>query len=105
MSSRATPVQLMPRILVALSAYLHQCYGQYRGIAFVDSTALAVCHNQHQIHQHNCEGQAQSQALRKAKGQVNVVGIMFIRQHSLLFSFVVGTMNISSRTNYAPPVK
>ncbi|MEZ4667696.1 MAG: IS982 family transposase [Anaerolineae bacterium] len=44
-------VQLLPRILVALSAYLHQCYGQCRGIAFIDSTALAVCHNR-RISQH-----------------------------------------------------
>jgi len=46
-------VQLMPRILLALCAYLRLCYGQCRGIAFIDSTALAVCHNrrisQHQV--------------------------------------------------------
>ena len=46
-------VQLMPRILLALCAYLRYCYGQCRGIAFIDSTALAVCHNrrisQHQV--------------------------------------------------------
>lgn len=44
-------IQLMPRILVALSAYLRQCYGPCRGISFIDSTALAVCHNR-RISQH-----------------------------------------------------
>jgi hypothetical protein len=44
-------VQLMPRILLALCAYLHYCYGLCRGIAFIDSTALAVCHNR-RIPQH-----------------------------------------------------
>jgi len=44
-------VQLMPRILLALCAYLHYCYGLCRGIAFIDSTALAVCHNR-RIQQH-----------------------------------------------------
>lgn len=44
-------IQLMPRILLALCAYLQHCYGQTRGIAFIDSTALAVCHNR-RIQQH-----------------------------------------------------
>jgi Transposase DDE domain len=44
-------VQLMPRILVGLCAYLRACYGHCRGIAFIDSTALAVCHNR-RIQQH-----------------------------------------------------
>lgn len=52
-------VQLIPRILVALCAYLRHCYGQTRGIAFIDSTALAVCHNR-RIQQHRVfEGSAQ----------------------------------------------
>lgn len=52
-------VQLMPRILVALCAYLRHGYGQTRGIAFIDSTALAVCHNR-RIQQHRVfEGIAQ----------------------------------------------
>jgi transposase len=38
-------IQLMPRILVALCAYLRQCFGLCSGIAFIDSSALAVCHN------------------------------------------------------------
>lgn len=44
-------IQLMPRILLALCAYLVHCYGRCSGIAFIDSTALAVCHNR-RIHQH-----------------------------------------------------
>ena len=38
-------VQLMPSLVVPLSAYLQTCYGKDTGIAFVDSTALAVCGN------------------------------------------------------------
>jgi hypothetical protein len=38
-------VELMPRVLVPLLAYLKRCQGRCTGIAFVDSTALAVCHN------------------------------------------------------------
>lgn len=44
-------VQLMPRILLALCAYLRHCFGRGRGIAFIDSSALAVCHNR-RIQQH-----------------------------------------------------
>jgi HPt (histidine-containing phosphotransfer) domain-containing protein len=38
-------VELMPRVLVPLVVYLTHCQGPCTGIAFVDSTALAVCHN------------------------------------------------------------
>jgi hypothetical protein len=38
-------VELMPSALVPLSAYLKTRYGTNTGIAFVDSTALAVCKN------------------------------------------------------------
>jgi hypothetical protein len=52
-------IQLMPRILVVLCAYLQNCYGQTHGIAFIDSTTLAVCHNR-RIDQHRVfEGVAQ----------------------------------------------
>ena len=44
-------VQLLPRILIALCDYLQHCYGQCTGIAFVDSSALKVCHNR-RISQH-----------------------------------------------------
>ena len=44
-------IQLMPRILIALCAYLRSCFGRCSGVAFVDSTALAVCHNR-RISQH-----------------------------------------------------
>lgn len=44
-------IQLMPRILVALCAYLRHCFGLCSGIAFIDSSALAVCHNR-RIAQH-----------------------------------------------------
>lgn len=38
-------VRLMPTLLVPLCAYLQTCCGRQTGIAFVDSTALAVCGN------------------------------------------------------------
>jgi hypothetical protein len=38
-------VELMPRVLVPLLVYLGHCQGPCTGIAFVDSTPLAVCHN------------------------------------------------------------
>lgn len=44
-------IQRMPGILVALCAYLRHCYGNCSGIGFIDSTALAVCHNR-RIQQH-----------------------------------------------------
>ena len=44
-------IQLMPRVVVALCAYLQRCYGTCTGLSFVDSTAIAVCHNR-RINQH-----------------------------------------------------
>ena len=44
-------VELMPRVLVPLCAYLRHCYGNCTGISFIDSTPIAVCHNR-RIGQH-----------------------------------------------------
>lgn len=38
-------VELMRRVLVPLMAYFYHCKGRCRGISFVGSTPLAVCHN------------------------------------------------------------
>lgn len=38
-------VELMKAAVVPLSVYLENCKGDCSGIAFVDSTSLAVCHN------------------------------------------------------------
>lgn len=38
-------VELLPRSLVPLCCYLHTRKGRCTGIAFIDSTPLAVCHN------------------------------------------------------------
>jgi hypothetical protein len=38
-------VELLPRVLVPLTVYLHTQLGQCSGISFIDSTALAVCKN------------------------------------------------------------
>lgn len=52
-------IQLMPRIVLALCAYLQHCYGSCSGISFIDATPLAVCHNR-RIRQHRVfEGLAQ----------------------------------------------
>ncbi len=37
-------VELMPRVLPHLTVYLHSRFGPVTGMAFVDSTSLAVCH-------------------------------------------------------------
>ena len=44
-------VQLLPSILEPLCVFLHTCFGHCSGIAFIDSSALAVCHNR-RIHSH-----------------------------------------------------
>jgi transposase len=44
-------VSLIPSVLVPLCAYLDTCRGTCRGLSFVDSTPLAVCHNR-RIRQH-----------------------------------------------------
>lgn len=44
-------VEVLPRVLVPLTVYLHTQVGACTGISFVDSTALAVCRNP-RIHQH-----------------------------------------------------
>jgi transposase len=44
-------VELMSGVLLPLIAYLQSRYGRCSGISFVDSTALAVCHNR-RIHKH-----------------------------------------------------
>lgn len=38
-------VELVPSVLLPLCAYLQSRFGTHGGIAFVDSTPLAVCHN------------------------------------------------------------
>ena len=38
-------VELIPSVLVPLSAYLETCRGRCNGLSFVDSTKLVVCHN------------------------------------------------------------
>jgi len=44
-------VELMPTAIGPLCAYVQTCHGACTGISFVDSTALAVCHNR-RIRQH-----------------------------------------------------
>lgn len=38
-------IDLIPSVLVPLCAYLDTCRGSCRGLSFIDSTPLAVCHN------------------------------------------------------------
>lgn len=38
-------IRILPSLLELLAAYLHTCFGACTGIAFIDSTALAVCSN------------------------------------------------------------
>lgn len=38
-------IELMPRVMLVLCAYLQRRFGSCTGIAFVDSTSITVCHN------------------------------------------------------------
>jgi DDE family transposase len=58
-------VELMPSVLVPLTVYLHTRLGACTGISFIDSTALAVCHNA-RIRQHRVF------ALDAARGKTSV---------------------------------
>jgi hypothetical protein len=49
--SYARFIQRLPTLLVPLAVLLRTCFGQPTGIAFIDSTALAVCDN-HRIPAH-----------------------------------------------------
>jgi hypothetical protein len=44
-------IALIPAVLIPLCVYLQQRKGTATGIAFIDSTAIVVCHN-HRIHSH-----------------------------------------------------
>ena len=55
----------MPSVLVPLTVYLHTQLGACTGISFIDSTALAVCHNA-RIGQHRVF------ALDAARGKTSV---------------------------------
>jgi hypothetical protein len=48
-------VELMPRALTPLALYIRRRMGHCTGLSFVDSTALAVCHNK-RIQQHRVFG-------------------------------------------------
>jgi transposase len=52
-------VELIPSVLVALCAYLRNCYGNCTGVSFIDSTPLAVCHNRRIPQHHTFAGIAQ----------------------------------------------
>jgi hypothetical protein len=46
-------IALIPSVLIPMLAYLQNCYGSCRGISFIDSTSLEVCHlkriSQHRV--------------------------------------------------------
>jgi hypothetical protein len=44
-------IELIPSVLVPLAAYINQFKKNYEGIAFVDSTPIAVCYRK-RIHSH-----------------------------------------------------
>lgn len=44
-------IELVPRVLIPLAAYLQSCLGRCTGISFIDATSLAVCDN-HRISRH-----------------------------------------------------
>lgn len=89
-------IELMPRVLVPLCVYLRQRLGQPTGIAFIDSTALAVCHNK-RINRH------QVFARRAAWGKTSM-GWFFgfklhlvVNEHGELLSFCLTPGNVDDR--------
>lgn len=44
-------IELLPTLVVPLTAYLQTCFGTCSGVSFIDSTSVAVCHNR-RIQQH-----------------------------------------------------
>ena len=49
--SYARLIEYLPSVLLPLCAYLRHCFGSCRGISFIDSTAIRVCHVK-RAHQH-----------------------------------------------------
>lgn len=89
-------VELMPRLLVPLVAYLHTQLGRCTGISFIDSTKLAVCHNA-RIHQHRVfEGRA-------ARGKTSVGWFYGFKLHLVvndegdLLAFCLTAGNVDDR--------
>jgi Transposase DDE domain len=89
-------IELMPTILVPLTAYLHTQLGRCSGISFIDSTSLAVCRNP-RIHQHRVfDGRA-------ARGKTSVGWFYGFKLHLVvndqgeLLAFCVTPGNVDDR--------
>jgi hypothetical protein len=89
-------VELMPRTLIPLCAYLQTRKGRITGISFIDSTPITVCHNR----------RIKSHKVFKgfAKRGKNSIGWFFgfklhliINEHGELLAFKVTTANIDDR--------
>jgi hypothetical protein len=89
-------VELMPGALSMLTLYLHSRLGQTRGIAYIDATAIPVCHNK-RIFQHKVfEGLA-------ARGKSSLGYFYGFKLHLLvndqgeLLSFFLSPGNVDDR--------
>lgn len=92
-------VELQRDALIPLCAYLQTRTGQSRGIAFVDSTNLRVCHNR-RIHSHRVfRGMA-------ARGKTSVGWFFSFKSHLVIneCSELLGVRLTASNTDDRRPV-
>lgn len=97
-------VELIPTVLPYLVLYLLSRLGQTRGIAFIDSTPIPVCHNKRIFHHKVFEGMA-------ARGK-STLGYFFgfklhlvVNDQGELLSFVLSPGNVDDRVPVLTLVK
>lgn len=97
-------VELIPAVLPYLVLYLLSRLGQTRGIAFIDSTPIPVCHNKRIFHHKVFEGMA-------ARGK-STLGYFFgfklhlvVNDQGELLSFVLSPGNVDDRVPVLTLVK
>ena len=90
-------VEWMPSALLPLCAYVRSCFGVCRGISFMDSTSLKVCHNR-RISQHKVFNNL------AARGKTSVDWFFGFKLHLVvndrgeLLNFVLTPGNTDDRT-------
>ena len=90
-------VELTGRVLVPLCAYLHTRRGQATGLAFIDATPLAVCHNR-RIHRHRVFAE------QAARGRTSMGWFYGLKLHVIanergeLLAFKLTPGNVDDRT-------
>ena len=89
-------VELIPSVLAEMTGYLHSRLGKTRGVAFIDSTPLVVCHNKRIFHHKVFDGLA-------ARGK-NSMGYFFgfklhllVNDQGELLAFTLTPGNVDDR--------